>query len=58
MKEINSDELDTIKGGQFENVTGPIINALTNIINLLKDAGYSTGSGIRRITEDKLCPLE
>ena len=28
------------------------------LYKILKDAGYSMGSGIRRISEDNLCPLE
>lgn len=58
MKKIEEKRLDEITGGQIENVTGPIVNAITSIINLLKEAGYSIGSGIRRITENSLCPLE
>lgn len=57
MKELKEDKLDSIKGGNTT-VTGPIINALVNVIEALKNAGFSLGSGIRRISEDNLCPLE
>ena len=54
---INSNELDTIKGGNTS-ITGPIINAIVNVIKVLQDAGFELGSGIRRISENNLCPLE
>ena len=57
MRKIAEETLDNINGGNTS-ITGPIINAVVNIINVIKDAGYSLGSGIRRISEDKLCPLE
>ena len=55
MKEIKENKLDSIKGG---NISGPIISAVVNVIEALKNAGYSLGSGIRRIAEDNLCPLK
>ena len=57
MKQLKEEEQDKISGGS-ETVTGPIISALTTIIKCLKDAGYSLGSGIRRIGENDLCPLK
>ncbi len=57
MKKITEEEQDKINGGS-ETITGPIISALTTIIKCLRDAGYSLGSGIRRISENDLCPLE
>jgi hypothetical protein len=56
MKVIEKDKLCNINGGTT--ITSTMINAFTNLIKLLKDAGYSLGSGIRRIGEDSLCPLE
>ena len=58
MKKIEVKELDQIKGGQIESVTGPIINAVVNLVKILQDAGRSFGSGVRRIVENSLCPLE
>ena len=58
MKEIKNEELDSIKGGQIESVTSPIINAVVNMVKILQDAGYSIGSGVRRIVENSLCPLD
>ena len=55
MKVIKESNLDRIKGG---NISGPIINAIVSVIEALKNAGYSLGSGIRRIAEDNLCPLK
>lgn len=57
MKKIEEQDLEEITGGNTS-ITGPIINALVNVIKVLKDAGYSIGSGIRRIGENNLCPLE
>ena len=57
MKKIEEENLDSIYGGTTT-VTGPIINAVVNVIKVLKEAGYSLGSGIRRISENHLCPLE
>lgn len=55
MRELNSEKLMEISGGS---ISGPVINALVNIINVIKEAGYSIGSGLRRICENQLCPLE
>ena len=49
MKSLKNEELDEIKGGQIESVT---------VVKILQDAGYSLGSGARRIVENSLCPLE
>lgn len=57
MNKLEAKELDNITGGNTT-VSGPIINAIVNVINVLKAAGYSFGSSIRRIAENSLCPLE
>lgn len=57
MEKIDEEKLDSIKGGN-NYVSGPIISAITSIINILRDAGYALGSGIRRISEDNLCTLD
>ncbi len=57
MKQIDKNVLDNIYGGT-NTISSTVINAITNLIKLLKDAGYSLGSGMRRIGEDKMCPLE
>ena len=57
MEKIKEESLDEISGGNTT-VSGPIINAVTTIIELIKDAGYAVGSGIRRISENSLCPLK
>lgn len=57
MKEIKKEDLNIISGGNVS-VSGPVINAVVNVIKVLKDAGYQLGSGIRRISENNLCPLD
>ena len=58
LKEIAEEKLETIKGGEAISISGPIINAVVAVIKVLQDAGYSLGSGIRRISEGNICPLE
>ena len=57
MKKIADQELDRIAGGDSY-VSGPIINAVVNIIKLVRDAGYDLGSGFRRMAEGEICPLK
>lgn len=56
MRNLKEEELDSIYGGTT--ISGPIINAIVNVIKVLQEAGHSLGSGIRRISENHLCPLE
>ncbi len=56
MTKIENEQLDKIKGG--ESLTGPIISGIVSIIKVLYEAGYALGSGIRRISENNLCPLD
>lgn len=56
MREIDNNKLEHIIGGTT--VSATVINAIVNVIKVLKEAGYSLGSGIRRISENKMCPLE
>ena len=55
---VVQEELDKISGGNISTVSGPIINAIVNVINVLEEAGFAFGSGIRRIIENKICPLD
>ena len=57
MSRIEEEKLNAIEGGTTS-ITGPIITAVTTVIKLIKDAGYALGSGVRRISENSLCPLE
>lgn len=57
MKRLTTDSLNEIWGGATS-ISATVINALVNVIKVLKDAGYSLGSGIRRISENNICPLE
>ena len=54
MKKIKN--LDIIVGGST--ISGSVINAFANIIELIIDIGRGLGSSIRRIGEDKVCPLK
>ena len=56
MKTVDIHELDSIIGG--DSISGTVINAFTNVIKLLLDAGRSVGSAIRRVAEGNLRPLE
>ena len=53
---ISDEKLEEVIGGA--SVSGTIINAFTNVIKVLIDAGIGVGSAIRRVHDDKLCPLE
>ena len=57
MKHISDKELDCIKGGDSNSITGPIISALVSVIKLIQEAGYDLGSGFRRIADNEMCPL-
>lgn len=57
MIKMSAENLDNTIGGNTT-INGPIINAVISIIDLLREAGYSLGSGIRRFSENKVCPLE
>ncbi len=57
MTKIDEKQLKEIKGGA-STISGSIINAFTNIIKVFIDAGIGVGSALRRVTEDKLCPID
>ena len=56
MKKVDDLELDCVTGG--DSISGIVINAFTNVIKVLMDAGRGVGSAIRRVAEGNLCPLE
>ena len=56
MNRIDDCILETIVGGA--SISGTILNAFTNIIRILYEAGSGVGSAIRRLSENNLCPLE
>jgi len=58
MTKVNNETLDKISGGDSTYVSGPIINAVVNIVKLIRDAGYDLGSGFRRMAEGSICPLK
>ncbi|MCI8548436.1 MAG: hypothetical protein HFJ38_06060 [Bacilli bacterium] len=53
---IEEKNLDSIYGGATS-ISSSIINALTNIIKILLDAGKGVGESIRRIQEKEMCSL-
>lgn len=57
MNRITKTKLVKIEGGSTNNISGTVINAFANIIRLLLDAGEDIGSSLRRIKDDKICPL-
>lgn len=56
MKSIQGEKLEKIYGGT--SFTGSLVNAITDIIGLLYDAGHVLGSSARRIKEGNICPLK
>lgn len=57
MKKIEQTELDNIIGGS-DTISGTVIRAFIDAIELFVDAGRSFGSAIRRIAEGNVCPLK
>ena len=57
MKKSKISELEKVYGGT-STISSAVVNAFTNVIKLLLEAGHDTGSAIRRIGEGNLCPLE
>ncbi len=57
MKKINDKDLLLIVGGATT-LSGTILNQLNKLISILVDSGKNLGSSIRRISEDKICPLD
>ena len=57
MDKLEEKELSQISGGDSSFVSGPIISAIVSIIRLIRDAGYDLGSGVRRISENEICPI-
>lgn len=57
MKKINDKDLLLIVGGA-STLSGTILNQLNKLVSILVDSGKSLGSSIRRISEDKICPLD
>lgn len=58
MKKTDHKILEGVIGGASSSITGSVINAFVNVIELLVEAGNSVGSAIRRIAEGEVCPLK
>ena len=52
--ELNEEEMLKIDGGSL---TSSFINAINSAINTLYELGKETGSALRRITNNKYCPM-
>ena len=57
MKEIAEKKQMAIVGGSTT-LSGTILNQLNKLIDILVDSGRTLGTSIRRIVEDKICPLD
>lgn len=57
MKEIEEKKQMLIVGGSTT-LSGTILNQLNKLIDILVDSGRTLGTSIRRIVEDKICPLD
>lgn len=57
MSKLEEEKLETMYGGGTS-VSGTLINALTEVIRVLYDAGHAVGSSFRRIKENDLCSVE
>ena len=55
MRDVRSNSLRDIRGGY---ISGSIFNGIASIFRILRDVGVSLGSSLRRVEEDKLCPLK
>ncbi len=56
MEKLEEERLEQINGGA--SITGSLVNALTDIIKILYEAGHAVGSSIRRVSEGNMCPLD
>ena len=56
MNKLDDKKLENIIGGT--SISGTILNAVTNIIKILYEAGEGIGSSIRRFVDGDLCPLK
>ena len=52
MTKLNEIELDSIKGGT--NVTGPVINAIVNVIKILQEAGINPDTRVKDLSDDEV----
>jgi bacteriocin-like protein len=54
MKELNNNELESIRGGS---ISGTLINAFVRGIEALMDLGRSLGNAVRRIKSKAICRI-
>lgn len=53
--ELKRQELIKVEGGL--SITGTLINSLTKGMDMILNLGRNFGSSLRRIYENKICPL-
>ena len=56
MKELKKEELYSINGGGFD-ISGSILNAITNGMKTILEIGRSLGTAIRRSTNGGICSI-
>lgn len=57
MNKIESSQMQLITGGT-STVSSTVINAICSLVKVIMEVGENVGSGIRRVHEGALCPLE
>ena len=57
MKKLDNNKLDNITGGS-NTISGTVIRAFVEVIELFVDAGRGVSSAIRRVAEGNICPLK
>lgn len=57
MQLIRDEELDKISGGGT-NITGTLVSAIGDVMRMIYQAGHAVGSSVRRMSDNKLCPIK
>ncbi len=52
--QLTNEEMKQIDGGSF---TSSFINAINSAVNTLYELGKETGSALRRVINNKYCPI-
>ena len=52
IKELDRDEMVQVNGGS---ISSSVINAISNVINIVLELGEKTGSSIRRMISGDIC---
>jgi hypothetical protein len=57
MQLIRDEDLDKISGGGT-NITGTLVSAIGDVMRMIYQAGHAVGSSVRRMSDNKLCPIK